>query len=121
MYRALRPAGRVPLQIAPIAAKFERCREVFERLCIIIRSMSPEMSSAVEDVYGRFLAWGNDSGASSRALDHTLQKSSSLQDMTTELLISLYSKLNEGELLCFTSVTALSFYEKDNGTESSCS
>jgi hypothetical protein len=104
VYRALRGNQHyhVP-QTAPIEAKFEKCRQAFERLCIIVRSISDDASDAaitdvniVDDSYGSFLAWGNDSGASKRTLDHTLRKANNLSQMTLELLASLDENVNGG-------------------------
>lgn len=98
MYQALRRRqknSRNPL-IAPIAALFEDCRQNFERLCVTARRNGDPNSVLAEDSYGKFLAWGNDSGASTRALDHTLRKDSSLSAMTLDLLKTLYKKLEQG-------------------------
>jgi hypothetical protein len=100
-YRALRSRRQyrnLP-QTAPLAAKFESCKQAFENLCIVTQAIAPLDSNAVEDSFGKFLAWGNDSGASARSLDRTLRKTSSLSEMTDELLKSLYSKLQEGKCI----------------------
>jgi hypothetical protein len=100
VYAALRkrPHFHQP-RTAPIAAIFEKCRESFERLCIVTRlNSSQPNSSLVEDNYGTFLAWGNDSGAATRSLDRTLRKTSNLSDMVMELLRTLYSTLQRGML-----------------------
>lgn len=99
-YRALRKHNQQSLpQTAPIAAKFEDCQQSFERLCIVVRSNGDEANSAlVEDSYGKFLAWGKDSGASDRSVDHGLRKSSGLAGRTLELLVALFSKLEQGRL-----------------------
>jgi hypothetical protein len=100
MYRALRSRRQHQnlYQTAPLAAKFESCRQAFETLCIVTRSTTPSSSDSVVDSFGKFLTWGHDSGASARSLDRTLRKTSSLSEMTDELLMSLYSKLQEGKL-----------------------
>jgi hypothetical protein len=102
MYRALRSRRqhRNLHQTAPLAAKFESCKQAFETLCIVTRSIAPSNSSSVEDSFGKFLTWGQDSGASARSLDRTLRKTSSLSEMTDELLMSLYSKIQEGRFIC---------------------
>jgi tetratricopeptide (TPR) repeat protein len=97
VYRALRRKKRDYLpQTAPIAAKFEDCRQCFERFCTVVRSNQPSRSTLVEDSYGKFLEWGNDSGALPRTIDHTLRKTSDLSKMTLELLVTLYSILSKG-------------------------
>lgn len=101
MYRALRlrqKPSNFP-QTAPLAARFESCRQAFETLCIVARSIAPSNSNSVEDSYGRFLVWGNDSRASARILDHTLRKTSSLSGVVEDLLTSLYSTLQEGRFI----------------------
>jgi hypothetical protein len=105
MYQALRRRQK-PVsnpQIAPIAALFEDCRQNFERLCVTARGVSDPNSGVldpnsilIEDNYGKFLAWGNDTGASSRSLDHTLRKDYDLSVVTLDLLKTLYEKLNQG-------------------------
>jgi hypothetical protein len=98
MYRALRQKAHshVP-QTAPLAAKFEDCRQCFSRLCPVLKSNSfHACSSLADDCYGRFLAWGNDSGASTRALDHSLRKTATLGDMSLELLVDLHATLTNG-------------------------
>src|SRR5580700_6770445 len=97
IYGALRKRPHYhPPQTAPIAAIFEKCRESFKQLCIVTRLNSSESNlSLVEDNYGTFLAWGNDSGAASRSLDRALRKTSNLSDMIIELLRSLYSTLQK--------------------------
>lgn len=98
MYTVLRSrqkTARNP-QIAPISALFEDCRQTFERLCVTARAVSSTNSILIEDNYGKFLAWGNDSGASSRSLDHTLRKDSSLSATTLDFLKTLYKKLGQG-------------------------
>lgn len=100
MYRALRSQRqhRSLPQTAPLAAKFESCKQAFETICIV-RSIAPSNSNSVEDSFGKFLAWGNDTGASARSLDRTLRKTSSLSEVTEDLLMSLYSKLQEGKFI----------------------
>jgi hypothetical protein len=102
MYRALRSRRqyRNVHQTAPLAAKFESCKQAFETLCIVTGSIAPSNSSSVEDSFGKFLTWGHDSGASARSLDRTLRKTSSLSAMTDDLLMSLYAKLQEGKFIC---------------------
>ena len=51
------------------------------------------------DNFARFLAWGNDTGAATRSLDHTLRKSSDLKEMTLDLLKDLYVTILDGMCL----------------------
>ena len=67
---------------APIRAHFEDCVQAFDRLCSAINgnvTASEEEVIMVEDCYSRVRLWGQDSGASTRALDHGLRKSSELR------------------------------------------
>jgi hypothetical protein len=99
MYQALRRRQRHSSnpQSAPIAAMFEDCCQSFERLCVTARRFSDQLNSnLVEENYGKFLAWGNDTGASTRSLDHTLRKTSSLSATTLDLLKTLNKKLGQG-------------------------
>jgi hypothetical protein len=100
-YRALRARWqhRNLHQTAPLAAKFESCKQAFETFCILTPSIAPSDANAVENSFGKFLDWGNDSGASARSIDRALRKTSSLPKMTDELLMSLYSKLQEGKFI----------------------
>jgi hypothetical protein len=75
---------------------FEDCQQNFERMCVTATRFEDPNSVQVEDNYGKFLAWGNDSGASSRTLDHALRKDSPLSAMTLDLLKTLYKKLGQG-------------------------
>lgn len=99
MYRALRRTERFRLpQTAPIAATFEDCHQSFQRLSIVVTSISDDVSESntVQEIFRRFLAWGYDSGASKRTLDRGLRNSSNLSRGTLDLLRSLYTTLNEG-------------------------
>ena len=85
---------------APIRAHFEDCVQAFDRLCSAINAnmtASEEEIILVEDCYSRLRSWGQDSGASTRALDHGLRKSSELGAHTLNLLSDLHSILHEGE------------------------
>ncbi|RFU32291.1 hypothetical protein B7463_g4032, partial [Scytalidium lignicola] len=97
VYRALRPHKHYPLpSSAPIAAQFEDCRQCFNRLCLALKSDSTLPYSAIaDDTYGKFLAWGNDSGAASRNLDYTLRKTTNLRNTTLELLANLDDSLKK--------------------------
>jgi hypothetical protein len=85
---------------APLAANFEDCLQTFDRLRATIHSSKKDLEDEHilgEDCYSRLRSWGHDSGASSRALDHRLRKSSQLGSTTLELLVELQSVLQEGE------------------------
>jgi hypothetical protein len=97
-YRVLRKHRNIP-QTAPLAAKFESCKQAFETLCIMTRSIAPSNLNSLEDSFGKFLTWGTDSGASARSLDRALRKTSNLSEMTEDLLVSLYLKLQEGKFI----------------------
>src|SRR6266536_794784 len=84
-------------QTAPVAAKFEDCHQCFTRLCVALKTLpSTSDLDLAEDSFAKFLAWGNDTGAMSRSLDHTLRKASAHQKKTLELLTTLHSTLMEG-------------------------
>lgn len=88
-------------EAAPVAAKFEDCHNCFNRLCAALRNRSPSavpsaISTLADDNYAKFLAWGNDTGAATRSLDHTLRKASDLREMTLDLLTDLHSLILEG-------------------------
>ncbi|KAH8820807.1 nb-arc domain-containing protein [Xylogone sp. PMI_703] len=98
VYRALRPHKHYSLpSSAPIAAQFEDCRQCFTRLCLTLKSADSTIpySSIADDTYGKFLAWGNDSGAASRNLDYTLRKTTNLRNTTLELLSNLDESLKK--------------------------
>jgi hypothetical protein len=88
-------------QTAPVAAKFEDCHQYFNRLCVALKEYaSPSDADLAEDSFARFLGWGNDTGATTRSLDHALRKASGHQKKTLELLTNLHSTLVEG--MCLT-------------------
>lgn len=84
-------------QIAPIAAEFEDCQNCFSRLHDALKE-HPSLFDLdlAEENLAKFLTWGNDTGAKSQSLDHSLRKSSILQKKTLELLTILHSTLEEG-------------------------
>lgn len=115
MYRALRQKTHSHLpQTAPIAAKFEDCRQCFHRLCPALKCSSLQhCSSLADDSYGKFLAWGEDSGASARSLDRSLRKTSSLASMTLELLMDLYSTLQKAFEIAQDAPSSPDYFEDD--------
>jgi hypothetical protein len=85
------------VQAAPVAAKFEDCHNGFNKLCIALRNLSlSKLSVPADDSFAKFLAWGNDTGAATRSLDHTLRKSTDLRDMTLDLLRDLDLMIQDG-------------------------
>jgi hypothetical protein len=85
---------------APLAASFEDCLQAFDRLLATTNANKQNLEDEdilAEDCCSRLKTWGHDSGASSRALDHRLRKSSQLATATSELLVELQSILQEGE------------------------
>lgn len=84
-------------EAAPVAAKFEDCHNCFNKLCVALRSRSPSaISTSADDNFAKFLTWGNDTGAATQSLDHTLRKSSELREMTLDLLKDLQSTILDG-------------------------
>jgi hypothetical protein len=90
------------VQTAPLAAKFEDCQQWFDKLCIALKE-HPSLCNLdlAEESLAKFRAWGNDTGAVSRSLDHTLRKASAHQKKTLELLTTLHSTLLESMHLFF--------------------
>jgi hypothetical protein len=88
---------KLQVQSAPIAAEFEDCQNCFSRLREALKE-HPSLFDLdlAEENLAKFLAWGNETGAMSRSLDHSLRKSSVLQKKTLELLTILHSTLDEG-------------------------
>jgi hypothetical protein len=84
-------------QTAPVAAKFEDCQQCFDRLCVALKD-HPSLFDLdlAEESLAKFRAWGNDTGAMTRSLDHALRKASAHQKKTLELLTALHSALVEG-------------------------
>ena len=97
------PRGRQKLrsvaEAAPVAAKFEDCHNGFYKLCGKLKDSHSKISMLANDNFARFLAWGNDTGAATRSLDHTLRKSSDLKEMTLDLLKDLYVTILDGMCL----------------------
>ena len=82
---------------APVAAKFEDCRQWFARLCVALETFfEPSDIALAEDSFAKFLAWGNDTGAMTQSLDHALRKASAHQKKTLDLLTTLHLTLVEG-------------------------
>jgi hypothetical protein len=87
-------------QTAPLAAKFEACQQCFARLCVVLKEHPTLFDlDLAEESLAKFRAWGNDTGAITRSLDHTLRKASAHQKKTLELLTALHSTLTEGMCL----------------------
>ena len=85
---------------APIAAMFEDCLQYFERIDMI---QDPEMAGFpnLDGYFSRFRQWGSDTGAQTRALDHTLRKASQLQQATKDLLRDLLTALQNSKIHAF--------------------
>lgn len=95
--------GRAVRAKALIAANLEDCLQDFDRLCAALRAnrQGSEEYVAAENCRSRLTSWAHDSGASGRALDHSLRRSSSLRGITLNLLIDLHATLQEGKIGCF--------------------
>lgn len=87
---------------ALLAALFEDCLQAFLQLTSATKvNLRWNLCySRVKDNYSRLSVWGNETGASSRhldrSLDYKLRKSSRLQIKTAELLGDLHATLCEG-------------------------
>jgi len=85
----------------PIAAEFEDCIQVFQQLCSSLEAGSTAWGgsdSELAGLFGRLRSWGNESGASTRSLDHRLRKASRLQNQVLEFLGDLKVDLESGKL-----------------------
>jgi len=83
----------------PIAAGFEDCIQVFHQLCSSFEAGSTAWGGSDGEfggLFGRLRAWGNESGASTRSLDHRLRKASRLQKQVLEFLVDLKIDIENG-------------------------
>lgn len=84
----------------PIAAGFEDCLQLFEQLVSAMEADSTTWKPAevvpLKDDFSKLKAWGNETGASSRSLDHALRKASKLQQQVSELLDELRENTQRG-------------------------
>lgn len=91
----------------PIAAGFEDCLQLFEQLVSAMEADSTTWKPAevvpLKDEFSRLRAWGNDTGASSRSLDHALRKASKLQRQVSDLLDELRDNTQKGKLSLYSS------------------
>lgn len=87
---------------APIAARFEDCVQVFQRLSdsLQVNQFKPQLERVSKECVLRFKLWGDSSGASSRALDYALKGSPLVKRQVLSLLGELNSTLGEGNLRC---------------------
>ena len=85
---------------APVAAQFEDCFQAFQQLSdsLLVNESNAELHRISKEHGLRFKIWGDDSGASSRALDYALRNSKVLKRQTLRLLEELHSTLEQGEL-----------------------
>lgn len=102
--REERVASKARIRERPLlAAKYEDCLQDFLQLTAATSANLAKKSwnFRVNDHYSRLLAWGFETGASSRqldlSLDYSLRKSGQLRAKTAELLIDLHSTLCEGK------------------------
>lgn len=85
---------------APVAAEFEECIQLFQQICSSMEADSIMWSEAqlpLDDGFAKLRAWGNDTGATSWALDHALRKSSRLHQQLLDLLQDLRDELQKGQ------------------------
>lgn len=88
---------------APVAAQFEDCFQAFQQLSdsLQVKQSDAQLYSISKDYELRLKIWGDDSGASSRALDYDLRNSPVVRRQTQRLLRDLHSTLEQGQLrLC---------------------
>jgi hypothetical protein len=89
---------------ATIAAKFEDCLQKYDQLCSAMQGNKQawgEWYTIVDTDLTRLQEWGNDTGASSRSLnkslDHALRKACRLRESVHEYLQDLLGSLQIGE------------------------
>jgi len=98
-YRA--PRGKSVIKAPPrtgaIAARFEDCLQLFERLRAYVAQLpNSSLPEIVGNTHEDLLAWGRDSGAVAQCIDRTLRKSTKLSQRTLELLGKIHSKIEQG-------------------------
>ncbi len=86
---------------APLAAQFEDCAQAVRQLHAALNA-NPSISEQaplrilIERCFRRLIAWGNDTGASSRTLDHSLRRAAGPQSSTLTLLKELHELVVNG-------------------------
>ncbi|KAK4172752.1 hypothetical protein QBC36DRAFT_337198 [Triangularia setosa] len=80
---------------APLAAQFEDCAQALRQLHLAIASDSSDgaLGDLVERCLNRLTAWGHDTGASSRRLDHSLRRATKPLSSTLMLLKGLHESI----------------------------
>jgi hypothetical protein len=105
MYDVLRGRGRFRYNKAVIAARFEDCTQNLTRLSSTCLSLNPRFPEAkaksLSDVLGRFVAWGNETGAVDQTLDHRLRKAKEMHDNVANHLAELQLILQDGMELSY--------------------
>jgi hypothetical protein len=84
---------------APVAAQFEDCYQAIHQLCAFLEANCPEpdvVYAVADDCMWRLKKWGDETGASSRALDYALKRSTRPRRQTLSLLQELQSALDHG-------------------------
>lgn len=83
-----------------VAARFEDCFQAFQQLSdsLQVNESNKELYRISKEHGLRFKLWGDDSGASSRALDYALRSCPVVKRQTLSLLKELRSTLEQGEL-----------------------
>jgi len=88
-----------PREASPISTSFDKCLKFIDQLSSIqdAHNLALVGSPVCFDAHASKLrAWGNDTGASSWSLDHTLRKASRLQQQVLLLLNGLQYDLQTG-------------------------
>ena len=86
---------------APLAAQFEDCAQAVRLLHTALNADSSieeqtPLRILVDRCLGRLLAWGHDTGASSRVLDHSLRRASKPRDNVLTFLKELHELVVNG-------------------------
>lgn len=90
---------RQPRESSPIATLFSECVKLIDDLGSLVDSQKlswAEASVPLDINASKLRAWGNDTGAASRSLDHALRKASRLRQQVLLLLSNLKHDLQAG-------------------------
>ncbi len=100
----------LPCGTSPISCLFKECLGLASQLISYANTDSlvgTEAFVALDTHANKLRTWGNDTGASTWALDHALRKASRLQQQVLLLLNGLKNELQEGTLWSLLSIFSL--------------
>lgn len=100
VWNPLKPKKEVAFRKAEIDVHYEDCSQIFNRLCTsyaaFVSKLPETRANTLTDCFGRFTAWGVETGAREQALDHKLRKNNEMHDHVVELLVQLQNLLGDG-------------------------